>query len=253
MLAAAATLGACLVCCGSDVTGDDTSLDSTTDALSCGPNDVSTFVPGTMNPPIAAHQNACTPQQITDYAHCNSQFDTTNCNEFTSGQSGATCAACIESQAMAPTWGVIVFNGSTGDVNIGGCVDDVLGQVAAEPNSCGQLLFASYGCQNAACSGCTGDQFDQCDVLALSGAVSPILATTCKSYDDQVQSSPLCSALVNADVLPADLGVCFPDSACDADPVTQEADWLARIACFMCGPQAGCPPPNCQGPCCQQM
>jgi hypothetical protein len=236
-LTLAAMCGVCLVCCGTSVTGDDTSLDSTSDALTCGPNDVSTYVPGTMNPPIGLHQNACSVQETIDYAQCNSQVDPTKCSEFTSGQTGAMCAACIESQASAPTWGVIVFNGTTGEVNIGGCVDDALGQVASEPSSCGQLLFASYGCQNAACGGCTGDQFDACDTLALAGAVSPILASTCKSYDNLVESSASpCAALTTADVLPTAVSNCFPDASLAGNPMQQDADWLTRIACFMCGP-----------------
>jgi hypothetical protein len=237
-----AVLGIGLVCCGTSVTGDDTSLDGTSDALTCGPSSVSTFVPSAMHPPNPLHQNACTVQQTIDYAECNSQVDPTKCSEF-SGQatpdSGtpAACAACIESQAAAATWGVIVFNGTTGDVNIGGCVDDAIGQVAAEPNSCGQLLFSSYSCQNAACGGCTGNQFDECDLLALAGGVGPTLASTCKSFDDQVESSTgPCAAITTADVLPAAVANCFPDASLANDPMQQDADWLTRIACFMCGP-----------------
>lgn len=244
-----AVVGTLLVCCGSNVTGDDSSLDVTTDALTCGPLDVSGFVPGPMNPPIAPHANQCTAAQLNDYAQCNSQVDPSKCSEF-SGQplpgTPAACAACIESQNTAPTWGVLVFNGMTANPNIGGCVDDALGQVESEPSSCGGLLFASYGCQNAACGGCTGDDFDDCDLLALAGGVGPILATTCKSYDDQVLASSVCGALVDADVLSPDVSNCFPDTACIANgPSFQEADWLSRMACFMCGPPGGCPPPSC--------
>ncbi len=240
-LAVAGTIGLCLVCCGNSVTDEDASLDGTSDALTCGPSSVAGFVPTAMNPPNPLHQNACTVQQTIDYAQCNSQVDPTKCPEF-SGQpvpdSGtpATCAACIESQAAAATWGVIVFNGTTGAVNIGGCVDDVLGQVAAEPNSCGQLLFSSYACQNAACGGCTGDQFDQCDLLALAGGVGPTLASTCKSYDDQVESPTGPCAAITSDVLPAAVANCFPDACLAGNPMQQDADWLTRIACFMCGP-----------------
>jgi len=197
-----------------------------------------------MHPPNPPHQNQCTPSQVADYAKCNACQNDSKCAEFTSGQPGAACAACIESQSSQATWGVIVFNGSSGNVNIPGCVDIALGQVAQEPSSCGQLLFASYGCQNAACGGCTGNDFDSCDLLALSGAVGPILASTCKSYDNQVQAAGgPCDSLVTADVLSSDVANCFPDTSIVNNPVLQEADWLTRIACFMCGPPGGCPSP----------
>jgi hypothetical protein len=243
-VAVAATLGICLLCCGTSVTAGDASLDGASDALTCGPSSVSGFVPTAMHPPNPLHQNACTVKQTSDYAACNSQVDPTQCPQF-GGQpvpgTPPACAACIESQVAAATWGVIVFTGTpeapgVGEVNIGGCVDDALGQVAAEPNSCGQLLFSSYSCQNAACGGCTGNQFDQCDLLALAGGVGPTLATTCKSFDDQVESTTGPCAAIAGDVLPAAVGPCFPDASLAGNLAQQDEDWLTRIACFMCGP-----------------
>jgi hypothetical protein len=221
-------LAAALAGCGNNnVLTFEGGTDAAGDGLACAPADVSTFAPIAMHPPNPPMAKKCSTQEILDYIACDVGQDTTKCAEFTSGQPDAPCAACIESQKSDPTWGVIVFDGTTSIVNIEGCVDNVLGQVSAEPNSCGELLHASYECQNTACSACTGSQFDPCDLLAVSGG--------CASYDQAVQSptGPCASLLTDASAAQ----MCFPLD-CPADASTcsvQESDWLTRIIGFMCG------------------
>ena len=221
-----------LVACGnSNVITTDGSSDAPTDVLTCGPLLPDAAVT-TMHPPKPAMPGICNPQLAADYAACNVNQDTTKCAQFQSGQPGAPCAACIESQSSDPTWGVIVFDGTKGTPNIGGCVDDAMMQTASEPNSCGQLLYASYQCQSAACGACPAglsfdaSSFDQCDAIAV--------ATVCASFDARVQADAgPCGALQAS--LSGTARACFPDSTI-TDPNQQEIDWLTRIIGFMCGP-----------------
>ena len=247
-----AVLG-CAASCGNDNILVFDGGDAAPDALLCGPVDSSTYVPSWMSPPNPAHQNACSPTQIADYAACNGLQDTSSCNQFMSdtppaGVAPAACGQCIETNTTNATWGVVVFDESmmVGNVNIGGCVDDALGQTVTDagPATCGQLLFESYGCQYAECGGCGGDEYNMCDILAVGGA--------CKSYDAMVESaSGACSALT-ADVITGDVTACFPDPTCCGPgrypcpqtcgmgtPTSEqvEADWLTRIITFMCEKQ----------------
>jgi hypothetical protein len=213
------------------------------DALSCGPADASSFSPdagGAMKPPKPAHANVCTSTQITDYANCQGQQDPNSCNSFQSdigppGVANTACGQCIESQASDPSWGVIIFDNTmmSSNVNIGGCVDDAIGQSVVDggPVTCGQLLYQSYGCQNAVCSGCAADDFNACDILAVEGICAP--------YDALVEHGGPCSQLTG-DEIGGDVTNCFPNPTCcnSASPTPEqvEADWLTRIITFMCGP-----------------
>ncbi len=207
----------------------DVQLDS---PLACA-SDVSSFKAENMGTPHAPHLNQCTLQQIADYAQCQGAKDTTKCPQFGAGKPSAACGTCIESQHNGPdggtgTWGVIVFNGSSGSFNIAGCVDDALGQVAAEPTSCGQALYASYTCQEAACSACVGSDYTDCD--------NAILLSGCAGEEATVNNpSGPCTSLFS-DALAGDLASCFPDSTLASDATKQEVDWLTRIITYMCGP-----------------
>lgn len=209
-----------------DVSYGDTSVDVDIDA-SCGPVDVSSFQPTTMKPPNAPHANKCTTQQVSDYAQCQGAKQTSLCQQFADGQSGQTCRMCIETQTTDAKWGVIVFEGSgNGVFNIEGCVDDALAEVSLEPKSCGQLLYASYGCQQAACGLCAGDALDTCVTNTLTGG--------CSSYDLLVESdSGPCSPLLG-DAAPASAASCFPDPSI-TNVAAQRADFLTRMAKYMCG------------------
>lgn len=243
LLSAALTVGAlCAMRCSSPSPASDGGTDahfdvtyypdvSVPDAGVCGPVDVSGYQPQPLVPPNPPHQNKCTSQQVSDYAQCQGAKQTSLCQQFADGQSGQTCRQCIETQSTDPRWGVIVFAGSNGTFNIEGCVDDALDQVAQEKasggaGSCGDLLFASYGCQEAACGACQGSDFDACVASALAGS--------CKSYDTPVESSTgACSALFG-DAAPADSNACFPDTTI-TDSTQQQVDWLTRIVGYMCG------------------
>ncbi len=189
--------------------------------------DAQTFISPTQPP----HQNACTAQQVSDYAQCQGAKITSFCQEFKAGGSAAGCGACIETQHDAPdggiaTWGVVVFNGSTAFVNVEGCVNDALGQT--DPTtSCGQALFDLYTCQATACSACTGPDFSRCELETLGDACS---AQNTLAFS----ATGPCSALVG-DAVPPDVLSCFPDTSI-TDSTQQEVDWLTRIVGYMCGP-----------------
>lgn len=210
---------------------DDAAIDSPGGV--CGPVDVTGYQPSTFVPPNPPHANKCTSQQTSDYAQCQAAKNTSLCKQFADGQTGQACRQCIETQASDQRWGVIVFQGTTsGTINVEGCVDDALGQVAKEKESggtgsCGDLLHASYGCQEEACAACSGDDVGSCIDDAVSGG--------CKSYDQAVQSSTgPCSALLG-DAAPAAASACFPDESI-SDPTQRDVDWLTRIVGYMCGP-----------------
>jgi hypothetical protein len=234
-LRAAAVFAILLGCDNSNILTFEGGSDAPSDALTCGPVMLpEEYVAPAMHPPNPAHQNMCSTDAISDYITCDIGQDTTKCSEFMSGQEFAACGTCIESQSTAATWGVIVFDSTsmTGTVNIGGCVDDALGQVAAEPASCGSLVYASYSCQNATCGSCmaqgsTGNDFGDCELLALAGQCAP--------YDALVESSMGPCASLQTDVVTGDVANCFP-SAGIMDPTMQEEAWLTSIITFMCGP-----------------
>ena len=199
----------------------------------CGPVDVTGFQPTALVQPNPPHQNKCTSQQTSDYAQCQAAKVTSLCKQFADGQSGQACRQCIETQSADPRWGVIVFQGTTsGTINVEGCVDDALSQTTKEKGSggagsCGDLLHASYGCQDEACAACSGDALTTCVDEAVSGG--------CKSYDQAVQSSTgACSALLG-DAAPPAAAACFPDDSI-TDPTQRGVDWLTRIVGYMCGP-----------------
>jgi len=168
--------------------GLDAGLVPVTDAgIACGPVDVTLSgfdggSPETMRPPVGAHVGACSAAQVEDYAQCQGAKNTTLCPQFAPGGASAACGACIESPKQSPdgapsTWGILVFNASTGTAsfNIEGCVDEALGQVQNEnvqggTGSCGDLLHDSYGCQEAACSSCTGSPIDTCPPVPIEDA-----------------------------------------------------------------------------------
>jgi hypothetical protein len=236
---------ALVACSGADKgTPDSGSIDAhydvehedgaTSDAPSvCGPVDVTGFQPTALVPPNAPHQNKCTSQQTSDYAQCQAGKVTALCSQFADGQSGQACRQCVETQATDQRWGVIVFQGTkSGTINVEGCVDDALAQTSKEKEnggtgSCGDLLHASYGCQDAACAACSSDELEACTSDAVSSG--------CKSYDQAVQSSTgPCSALLS-DAAPPAIEACFPDDSI-SDTTQRGVDWLTRIVGYMCGP-----------------
>jgi hypothetical protein len=214
-----------------DVTHEE---DASSDSPSvCGPVDVTGYQPKTFVPPNPPHQNKCTSKEVADYAQCEGAGVTSLCSQFADGQSGQACRQCIETQASDARWGVIVFEGnSAGLINVEGCVDDALAQTSKEKEnggtgSCGDFLFASYGCQDAACSACQDAAFDTCVESAIAGG--------CKSYDQAVSSVTGPCGVLLSDAAPPSANACFADPSI-VDPTQREVDWLTRIASFMCGP-----------------
>ena len=199
----------------------------------CGPVDVTSFEPTPLVPPNPPHQDKCTSQQTSDYAQCQAGKVTSLCQQFADGQSGQACRQCIETQSTDQRWGVIVFEGTTGTINVEGCVDDALAQASKEKEndggtgSCGDLLHASYGCQDAACAACGAGDLQACVDEAVSGG--------CKSYDQAVQASTGPCSELSSDAAPAALSACFPDDSI-SDPTQRSVDWLTRIVGYMCGP-----------------
>ncbi len=203
----------------------DAMFDASRDGGVCGPLDVTSYLPETMHPPNPPHAGKCTDQQAIDYASCEGG-NTSKCTQFGAGQPAEACGMCIETKKTDTKWGVVVFDGSSGLPNIEGCVDDALGEVSLEPKSCGQLLFASYGCQQAACGLCAGDALDACVTASLTGG--------CVSYDQLVESDTGPCAALLGDAAPAAAASCFPDPKI-TNVAAQRADFLTRMAKYMCG------------------
>jgi hypothetical protein len=202
-------------------------LDASVDA--CGPADAG-YQSATMMPPHPPHTGACTANQASDYASCRGEENTTACQEFQPGMPGASCRACIESQSTDPSWGVLVFTGGAGVYNVEGCIDDALGEVALEKagggaGSCGDALFAFYGCEAAACTGCAGAALDMCSVVA---------ASVCNAYDSPVESPTGPCGVLLGDAPPVDVQACFSSDTI-ADETAREVDWINRFVVYMCG------------------
>jgi len=218
-----------------DAAHDGAAYEAASDAESeagvCGPVDVSAWLPSLMHQPNPAHANKCTAQQASDYAACEGG-DTSKCTEFEMGQPAFICGECIQSQDTDPKWGVVVFNGPTGTLNTPGCVDDALGQTTDEDaidggGSCGDLLFDSYGCQEAACNACVGDSLVVCTNAALTGGCAP--------WNAKVENPMGMCDVLFGDAAPSDVTSCFPDETI-TDANAQRLDWITRMATYMCGP-----------------
>jgi hypothetical protein len=228
---------ACTASTGTDG-GADASFDvgafdvmSEPDVLACGPTAVNGYQPAPLTPTNPPNAGACTEQQASDYAECNVASDTVLCAQSGSGMPGQACRACIETPSTASTWGVVVLTGQSRVYNTEGCVDDALAEVSMEKanggsGSCGDLLFALYGCETYACTACTGADHDTCTGSSISA---------CMAYNAPVAStSGPCSALLTPDAAPPSVQSCFPNPNI-ADPTAQEVDWVTRMVGFMCG------------------
>ena len=210
------------------------SEESFSDAGMCGPVDVPTYMPDVMHSPNPPHANKCTAQQAADYASCEGG-NTANCAEFGAGQSAYTCGQCIESQKTDPTWGVVVFDMAVGTLNTEGCVDDALMQVPYEiadkgHGSCGDLLYASYGCQQASCNACMGSAFDTCTMEATSAQ--------CLTFDQAggVVHGAVQGALRRRRAFRRRELLPRPNDDRRSHVQRMSADWITRMAQYMCGP-----------------
>ncbi len=188
------------------------------------------YNPDMMHPPNPANAGKCTMQQAMDYAACEGG-QTAKCSEFGVGQPAQDCGECIETQYTDKTWGVVVFQNSIGTINREGCVDDALSEVSEEhasggKGSCGDLLYASYGCQDVVCGTCVGDDLTTCDETAIE--------TQCEGYDKAVENTSGPCAELFGDAAPPASTSCFPNTSI-TDLASQQTDYLTRIVQYMCG------------------
>ena len=180
--------------------------------LACELCNVSGYTPVAQSAPKVM-QYACTSQQIQDFttACVGPNATSTTCNAWQTAQSDAgNCLGCIFTLQTAAAWGPLVCTNVSCSFNTAGCVDLELGQVSQEKQaggagSCGDLIDASYGCQDYACGTCTttSSDFTQCTQSAT--------ANECKPYVDAVTNGAPCAAL-NGDAGPAQ---CFPQTDTD--------------------------------------
>ena len=184
--------------------------------LACELCDVSGYTPTPVSRPMAI-LNACTTSEMNDLATAcfgtNATQQTCNAWQTAQGDAGS-CLPCVFTLQSAAVWGPIVCDSTSCSVNTAGCVDMLLGQVAAEkasggPGSCGDLIDASYGCQDYACSTCSSNGAPNSDFNAcLASAVS----NECKAYADAVNSTTGPCATLEGDGGAA-AAVCFPQAA----------------------------------------
>ncbi len=185
--------------------------------LACELCDVSGYTPTTQSAP-AAPSNACSSTDIQGF--------TTAC--FGTGATQQTCSAwqssapsgcvsCLLTQQTASTWGALVCTTQSCSVNTPGCVDLALGQVSKEKSqggsgSCGDLINASYGCQDYACGTCSTTDgpptsFSQCTQSAI--------ANECATYASAVNSTTGACASIAGDAGAGPAALCFPASDTD--------------------------------------
>ena len=111
----------------------------------------------TMQPTNPPHQNACTRQQIADYAQCQGAKITDALHAIQAGGSAAACGSCIETpfarRRRHEHVGRHRLRGSTAFMNVEGCVNDALGQPIPDLR---QRSASSTVRGASLCSACTG-------------------------------------------------------------------------------------------------
>jgi hypothetical protein len=140
----------------------------------------------------------------------------------------AACLSCIFTQDTAASWGPLVCASTGGcNLNIPGCLDMALNQVSQENStssgSCGDFLNADFGCQDAACSSCTGTDQTTCDNDAISNQ--------CATYVSAFQNATPC-AVLNGDAAPAAADNCSGHGTSGAFTDTD----LTNFVNYFCGP-----------------
>ncbi len=177
----------------------------------CEVCDVSGFSPSPQVAPLG-HQNKCPAADIQAFetACLASAATSATCQAWQTSEktSNQNCLSCVFTQTTGANWGPLVCDNNGCKLNIPGCLDLALNQVSQENStatgSCGDYLSSSYGCQDAACSACTGTDFDTCATDAV--------ANECKTYADAFTNATPCAAL-QGDTPPANVSNCFPASS----------------------------------------
>ncbi|HSQ64212.1 MAG TPA: hypothetical protein VLM85_13390 [Polyangiaceae bacterium] len=188
-----------------------------TSGLACELCDVSGFTPTTQSAPTQM-ANACTQTQINDFVTaCFGSGTSTTCSAWQSANADAgSCVSCVFTLQSAAAWGALVCTSSGCSLNSPGCLDLELSQVSQEKQaggagSCGDVLSASYGCQDYACGTCTTTGGTSSD---FSTCVNAALNAECKSYGDKFTTDPACASL-QGDAAPAGALKCFPQADTD--------------------------------------
>jgi MYXO-CTERM domain-containing protein len=200
---------------------DGGAADASTDAavtcdagsgLACEMCDVSGYTPSIMAPPLGPMAAVCSDADISAFdTACGMAGSQSACATWESTASMA-CLGCLFTQATDAKFGLTVCQTTECFYNSAGCVDLTLNQVSQELNgggsgSCGDLVNASFGCQDYACSTCATTDFATC---AASASVNE-----CGSYAAAEQSTTgACGALDGS----ASETACFPTS--DSDIIT---------------------------------
>jgi len=183
-------------------------------AVACELCDVSGYVPPVMGVPLQM-VGACAASDITAYiTACFPPGTSATCQAWFALDAGA-CTTCLTpTQQTASTWGAITcVDSTTCNINEAGCVDLLQGTVIDEkahggPGSCGDLLTASFGCEDYACSSCTSPtDFTSC--------VSDVAMNACVSYvNAEATKNGVCSFLESeaGSVVQSE---CFPQTNAD--------------------------------------
>jgi uncharacterized protein (TIGR03382 family) len=181
--------------------------------LACEQCDVSGYSPTNQAPPLGPSTGACSDTDIQDFvtACVDTSATQATCSAWQTS-APAACSACIVTTNTAASWGALVCASTGCQFNTGGCVDLVLGQVSQEASSggngsCGDLINASYGCQDYACGTCSSTDFTTCDQSAI--------ANECASYSAPVTSTTGPCAVLNGDAGPPQAATCFPQTVAD--------------------------------------
>lgn len=214
-----------------DVKPDKSTVDTGTDAATCGSGLTCEVCDGTFSPTqmTAPYNKAavCLPADITAFVTaCGSTGTQTTCDDWQTAEntSAATCLSCVFSDANNPKWGVYVCdtNGAC-SVNTPGCLDVVLGTVTQEKQaggagSCGDLFNDAFTCEGVACDSCVS----QSD---FSSCLTSSEANECKTYADAANATTGVCAAVNDPDASAAVNACFDQT--DAD--------LQILTNFLCG------------------
>lgn len=177
----------------------------------CEVCDVSGYSPAPQVAPIGPKSAACPAADIQAFetACLATAATSATCQAWQTSEktSNQNCLSCVFTQTTGTKWGPLVCDNNGCKLNIPGCLDMALGQVAQENatsnGSCGDYLSANYGCQDQACSACTGNDATTC--------FNDAVANECKTYADAFQNATPCAAL-NSDAPPANVSNCFPAS-----------------------------------------
>jgi hypothetical protein len=206
-----------------------------TSGLSCEVCDVTGFSVNPQAKPIGPSANKCTTTQL-------SQFDTaclaassnqTTCGQFLQATANSTCAACLVTKDTDASYGPLVCGASTCSFNIPGCLDLALNQVSQENGtngSCGDILNASYECQDFACAACDVAADGGTDPASFQTCDNAAIAAECKSYADAFNTSSSCSSL-QGDTIPTSVQKCFPAGS-GGFTETEQLDFVT----YFCGP-----------------